>query len=105
MSYNTDIGISRTNGAAKMDTNTEVKESLTALRDDASKLGGAIKSAAREKIADQRGRLEDATHELSERAQTIFSRLEERVRNKPAAALGISLGAGLVLGMLMFRRR
>lgn len=100
MSYQTDIGRGDTNGAGKQAA-AELKESISTLREDASKLGNVLKSAAKEQFAQQRDKLEGATSEVADRAQTIFSRLEEQIRARPAAALGISLGAGFLLAMLM----
>jgi len=96
--------IRRANGSAKSATD-EVKENLTTLRDDAKNLAGSIKSAAKEQIDHQRGKIAGAGAEVADRAQTMFSHLEDQVRTRPAAALGITLGAGFLIGLMMAARR
>ncbi len=96
--------IRRANGASKTAT-AEVKENLTTLRDDAKQLAGSIKSAAKEQIDHQREKIAGAGAEVADRAQTMFSHLEDQVRTRPAAALGITLGAGFLLGLMLAARR
>lgn len=103
MSYSSDP-IRRANGTARTAT-AEVKENLTTLRDDAKQLAGSIKGAAKEQLDHQRDKIVGASAEVADRAQTVFSHLEDQVRTRPAAALGITLGAGFVLGLIMSARR
>jgi ElaB/YqjD/DUF883 family membrane-anchored ribosome-binding protein len=93
-----------TNGAGKTAT-TEVKETLNTLRNDAKQLAGSLKNAAKETIEQQRDKVVSVGADVADRAQTIFSSLEEQVRTRPAAALGVTLGAGFLLGLMLAGRR
>lgn len=100
MSYTSDT--SRPNGARPT---AEVKENISALKEDATKLAGSVKHLAQGAVEDGRHRIEEAREVAVERAATIFTSLENQVRTRPAAALGITLGAGLLLGLMMAGRR
>lgn len=101
--------------ALKARTN-DVLDDFAELRKDVSRLAEAATKAARSEVKNARKRVDGVGEGLRERASEGVGFLRERaeagveyagekVRNHPGAAIGISLGAGLVLGMLLSARR
>lgn len=83
---------------------TDVLDDFSELRKDMSRLADAANKAARAEVKTAGHRLEEIGKTLRTRANDGASRAVETVREHPGAALGVSLGAGLLLGMLLSRR-
>lgn len=112
-------------GALKSRAN-DVLEDFQELRKDMSKLADAVGKVAqseashagtrlgelsddlRERAAESAAYLRDRANEsasyLRERANESASVMGERVRERPLAAVGVSLGIGLLLGLALARR-
>jgi ElaB/YqjD/DUF883 family membrane-anchored ribosome-binding protein len=90
-------------GALKART-TDVLDDFSELRKDMSRLAQAANKAARAEVKHAGQRLETIGKDLRTRASDSREYAVERVREHPAAALGITLGAGLLIGMLLSRR-
>ena len=82
----------------------DVLDDFASLRKDMSKLADAANKAARDEVKHAGQRLENLGRDMRSRATERADLAVEQVRSHPAAAIGISLGAGLVLGMLLSRR-
>lgn len=46
----------------------------------------------------------ELAHKVDERTRKAYGQIKEQVQQRPALAVGIAAGAGLVLGLLMSRR-
>lgn len=82
----------------------DVLDDFSELRKDMSRLADAANKAARDEVKHAGHRLELIGKEVRTRANDGAGYAVDKVREHPAAALGISLGAGLVLGLLLSRR-
>lgn len=82
----------------------DVLDDFTELRKDMSRLAEAANKAARDEVMHAGQRLEVIGKDMRARANDGAGYAVEKVREHPGAALGISLGAGLVLGLLLSRR-
>lgn len=102
--------------AALKDRTTDVIDDIETLRKDVSRLAEAAGGAARQEVKDAGKRLGALRSDVSERAsllsQSVRERagdtadyLSEKVREHPGKTIGISLGAGLLLGVLLAARR
>jgi ElaB/YqjD/DUF883 family membrane-anchored ribosome-binding protein len=89
--------------ALKSRTN-DVLDDFSTLRKDMSKLAEAANKAARSEVKHAGKRLETLGRDMRTRASDGAEYAVDQVRTHPAAAIGISLGAGLLLGMLLSRR-
>jgi ElaB/YqjD/DUF883 family membrane-anchored ribosome-binding protein len=89
--------------ALKSRTN-DVLDDFSALRKDMSKLAEAANKAARAEVKHAGKRLENLGRDMRTRASDGTDYAVEQVRTHPGAAIGISLGAGLLIGMLLSRR-
>src|SRR5262245_36922266 len=87
-------------GALKARTNDVIGD-FTALRKDMGRLADAATKAARTEMRSTGKRLERFGRDMRTRATDGAHYVSENVRARPAAALGISLGAGLLIGMLL----
>lgn len=79
-------------------------DNFTELRKDVNRLADAANKAAREEVKYASKRLTGLSSDLRSRATESVGYATEKVRAHPGAAIGISLGAGLLLGVLMSRR-
>ncbi|MBN8605332.1 MAG: hypothetical protein J0L81_00285 [Caulobacterales bacterium] len=96
------------NGAAREAVRAranDVMEDFAELRKDVGRLADAAGKAARVEMKHTGTRLGSIRSELGARAQDGASYVTEQVRARPAAAVGVSLGAGLLLGLLLSARR
>ncbi|MDX2276848.1 MAG: hypothetical protein NW206_15465 [Hyphomonadaceae bacterium] len=82
----------------------DVIEDFSALHKDVRKLARAANKAARVEVQHAGERLTSTAANLRQQARDRAAMLSDRVRERPGAALGISLGAGLLLGLLLSRR-
>lgn len=83
---------------------SDVLDDFTELRKDMSRLAEAASKAARAEVKGAGHRLEAIGKDMRARAGDSASYVTEQVRTHPGAAIGASLGAGLVLGFLLSRR-
>ncbi len=100
-------GRGRKNGHARSalkSRTTDVLDDFTELRKDMTKLADAARKAAREEVKHAGKRLEGLGRDMRTRAAEGSEYAVEQVRSHPGAAIGISLGAGLLLGMVLARR-
>ncbi|MGD9814937.1 MAG: hypothetical protein AB7Q23_07040 [Hyphomonadaceae bacterium] len=97
----------RKNGAARdalRSRATDVLDDFSELRKDMGRLAHAASKAARVEVGTVGKRLEKAGRDLRARAAAGAHQAAEQVRAHPGAAIGLSLGAGLLIGMLLARR-
>ncbi len=66
--------------------------------------GHAVADAAREDVAALRAKGEEQAAMLAEQARGLVDDAEGFLRNRPAAALGIAVGAGVLVGLILNRR-
>jgi len=99
--------LSRRNGAARgalKSRASDVMDDFTELRRDMQLLAEAASKAARTEVKHTGRRLEMLGRDLRGRATEGASYVGTQVREHPGAAIGISLGAGLLIGLLLSRR-
>lgn len=84
---------------------SDVIDDFGALRKDVRKLARAANKAARVEVQHAGARVSNAASTLRTRARDRVDHLSDTVRDRPGAAIGITLGAGLILGMLLSPRR
>lgn len=82
----------------------DVLDDFSTLRKDMNKLAEAANKAARAEVKHAGKRLEHLGRDMRTRASDGAEYAVEQVRTHPGAAIGISLGAGLLIGMLLTRR-
>lgn len=78
---------------------------FAALRKDMGKLANAATKAARSEVRTAGHRLEQLGRDMSGRASDRAHYMGEQVRAHPGVAIGASLGAGLLIGLLLSTRR
>ncbi len=83
---------------------SDVLGDFVELRKDMNRLAEAANKAARSEVKHAGQRIEVIGKDLRTRASDGADYAVEQVRQNPGKAIGISLGAGLVLGMLLARR-
>lgn len=83
---------------------SDVIEDFSTLRKDVGRLATAANKAARIEMRATAHRLQQLGRDLRERANDGASYMGRQVREHPATAIGVSLGAGLLIGLLMARR-
>ena len=98
------VGRGRRNGAArgalKARTN-DVLGHFADLRKDMGRLADAASKAARHEVSSAGHRLELMGRDLRARAGNTANHVSEQVRGHPGAAIGISVGAGVLIGLLL----
>lgn len=96
----------RKNGAANKVQNrvSAVKEDAANLGRDIKRLSGAAGEAARERLHVAREQARLAASELGTRARGVAHDVETQIQRRPAAAVGIAAGVGLLLGWMLSRR-
>lgn len=90
-------------GALKARAN-DVIDDFSELRKDMNRLAEAANKAARAEVKHAGQRLELIGKDLRTRAGDGREYAVEKVRQHPGAALGVTLGAGVLLGVLLSRR-
>jgi ElaB/YqjD/DUF883 family membrane-anchored ribosome-binding protein len=90
--------------AALQSRATDVIDDISALRKDIKRLADAANLAARAEVKQAGQKLGQAGKNLRTRAGDGANYAVDKVREHPGAAIGLSLGAGLLLGMLLTRR-
>jgi ElaB/YqjD/DUF883 family membrane-anchored ribosome-binding protein len=97
----------RRNGAARNAVKaraSDVLDDFTELRKDVNSLADAAGKAAKIEAKHARQRLSGVSRDLRTRATDSVDYAADTVREHPGAAVGLSLGAGLLLGLLLTRR-
>ena len=97
----------RRNGAMRHNVRAranDVLEDFAELSKDVTRLADAASKAARAEVGAATSRVRHFGGGLSERARNSATYAAERVREHPGAAIGVTLGAGVLLGMLLSRR-
>jgi len=97
-------GFARRNGAARGALRSraqDVADDFAELRKDVGRLADAANKAARSEVHHAQMRLDRATQQVRARAQGGVDYMSDKVRTHPGAAIGISLGAGLLIGILL----
>lgn len=97
-SFNTTTGMQGADNGALKSSAATVMQDLDNLRKDVSRLAGAATTTARERL----GRLGKG---VGTRATSSASYVGEQVRTHPTVALGLTLGAGLLIGMMLASSR
>jgi len=82
----------------------DVLDDFSELRKDMTRLAEAANKAARDEVKHAGHRLEAIGKDMRSRATDGAGYAIDKVRERPAAAVGISLGAGLLIGLLLSRR-
>lgn len=82
----------------------DVLDDFSELRKDIGRLADATNRAARAEAKHAGDRLEVFTKDIRGRASERAAYAADKVREHPATAIGLSLGAGLLLGLLLSRR-
>ena len=96
------------NGAVRdafRSTADDVLEDFAELSRDVSKLAEAAGHAARQEVDNTRDRIERLGRGVSERAGARVDLMADKVRAHPAAAVGATLGVGVLIGLLLSARR
>lgn len=83
---------------------TDVLDDFSELRKDMSRLADAANKAARDEVKHAGHRLEAIGKDMRTRAAERAGYAADKVREHPGAAIGVSLGAGLLIGLLLSRR-
>lgn len=94
-------GAMRTNVRARAN---DVLDDFAELSKDFTRLADAAGKAAKAEVATAGQRVRSLSGDLTTRARDSASMVTERVREHPGAAIGITLGAGVLLGLLLSRR-
>jgi uncharacterized protein YjbJ (UPF0337 family) len=84
------------------------KEGVGRLQDAAGGLMGDSRTQLKGKlnqasgsVQDAYGQVRDQATDALEQAQDILGQIEDFARDQPATALGVALGAGLLLGLML----
>jgi len=99
--------VQRKNGAVRVALKaraSDVMDDITELRKDMSRLADAAGKAARHEVHTARQKLNRSADVLRDRASHGADYVRTQVRERPGAAVGVSLGAGLLIGLLLARR-
>ncbi|RRN62298.1 DUF883 family protein [Caulobacter sp. 602-1] len=79
----------------------KVEPKLKAVASSAHDAYDSLKEVASEAVDETRARVKDIAAQASDEIQTRYGDLEAWARLKPARALGIAAGLGVVLGLLL----
>lgn len=96
------------NGVAReafRSTADEVLEDFAELSRDVSKLAEAAGHAARQEVHNTRDRIERLGRGVKESASERVNHMTDKVRAHPGAAIGATLGVGVLIGLLLSARR
>jgi|UPI0005651D77 ElaB/YqjD/DUF883 family membrane-anchored ribosome-binding protein len=85
-----------------------LREDISAISKTLSELGGSTRNAAmdgvRRKVSDLRHTGEEQLHAAQHQAEELGHQAADAVRNQPATAVSLAVGAGFLLGFLMGRK-
>jgi len=97
----------RRNGAARGQMRAranDVLDDVAELSKDVSRLADAAGKAARAEVATAGKKARLFSADITHRARDSASYVSAQVREHPGAAIGVTLGAGVLLGLLLSRR-
>jgi ElaB/YqjD/DUF883 family membrane-anchored ribosome-binding protein len=104
MEFNMSRNSKTTKGATDLE---ELTRQLSALRDDMAKLAKTVAGIAgrrsSEMAADIAEGFSEAEHYIERKGRSTEAKLEGTVANHPLLALGLAVGAGLLVGALARR--
>ncbi len=92
-----------TNGTTM--NNSGVIDAISTLRQDVGAIGDDVHDLASQLGKEVRHKVKTVRHAGAERAHALIAQTEDRVRDRPVAALGMAAGAGFLLGVLLATRR
>ncbi|MFT3729018.1 MAG: hypothetical protein QM759_14435 [Terricaulis sp.] len=96
----------RKNGRDALRTTADdVMEDFAELRRDVGKLAEAAGHSARQQVEDTRERLERLGKGVRDSTYERVDLVTDKVRAHPGAALGATLGVGVLIGLLLSPRR
>jgi uncharacterized protein YjbJ (UPF0337 family) len=78
-----------------------VKNGLGRVEDAAGGLTGDLRTQARGKIDQAAGAVQEKFGKAREQAQDIYGEVEDFAKAQPFTALAVTLGVGVVLGLLL----
>ena len=81
-----------------------LKQDLGALRDDLRSFVTHATEAAKGRVAGVRDRVVDAASQVGEQGRAARDQVQTKIEDNPFMAVGIALGAGLLIGALIARR-
>ena len=81
-----------------------LKTDLAMLRDDLRSFVAHAAEAAQSRTSGVRDRVKDAAAEVGARGRAARDEVQTQIEDHPFMAVGIALGAGLLLGALIARR-
>ena len=79
----------------------KVEPKLKAVASTAHDAYDSLKDVAADVVGETRARVKDITAQASDEIQTRYGDVEAWVHQKPARALGVAVGIGVVLGLLL----
>lgn len=97
----------RRNGAMRHNVRaraSDVIDDFNELSKDVTRLADAAGKAARAEVNTAGKRLRTIGEDVSTRARSGVTYAADQVREHPGAAIGVTLGAGVLLGLLLSRR-
>ena len=83
----------------------DVLDDFVELRKDMGKLAQAASRAARSEVLTTGKRLEEIGRDMRTRAGESVGYVTEQVRAHPGATIGLTLGAGVLIGLMLAARR
>jgi ElaB/YqjD/DUF883 family membrane-anchored ribosome-binding protein len=81
-----------------------LKADLAALRDDLRSFVKHASQAAQSRAGEVRDRVVDAATQAGEKGREARDKVQTKIEDNPFMAVGIALGAGLLIGALIARR-
>ena len=81
-----------------------LKQDLGALRDDLRSFVTHATEAAQARASSVRARAADAASKVGEQGRVARDMVQTKIEDNPFMAIGIALGAGLLIGALVARR-
>lgn len=102
MAQSTSISPAKARPKSEADIDT-LKSDMATLREDVSKLIDNMGSIARRESGRGLEKGRQAADQAAEKLSDARSSLEERVRENPLAAIGLAVGAGVLLSTIMRR--
>jgi len=83
----------------------QVGEDAERIKEDISAMGHTIAKTARTGAAAAKEGVKEGVEKARERGEMLVESLSDRVVQRPLTSLAIAAGAGVVLGLLIFRPR
>ena len=81
-----------------------LKADLGALRDDLRSFVAHASQAAQQRAGQVRNRVVDAAADVGEQGRAARDQVQAKIEEHPLMAVGIALGAGVLIGALIARR-